>query len=250
MSLIPSPEPEDSKALAEFAKAVVTALLTGGGALFGGPGGAAAGAFASQGALSVIDGLSEHWQQNQRRQGAQAIDIAVHWTGMDHETLARSLVRNPAAMQVAVAAIQIASETTLLRKVELMGRVVGNAATDDARLDESLLITRAVRYLEAPHFRALALLKKPVPVDADSAGYWTPARLVQRTGWQAASVSSVVLTLQSVGAVLLKARILDGGDAGDGTFTLNDEVDLSDMACEITDFGSLLLDSLPRALET
>ena len=46
-------------------------------------------------------------------------------------------------------------------KVQLIGRVLGNAATDTAVVDEEFLFTRAMRVLEAPNIRVLCLLNKP-----------------------------------------------------------------------------------------
>lgn len=134
-----------------------------------------------------------------------------------------------------------------------MGRVLGNAATDQAMVDEGLLIARAVRLLDAPHVRVLALLSDPPKYDGDpeerATMRWWPALLASRLGWPTTSVTAVLLTLQSASCAILASAKVDGGGATyRDLMTTRQPVALEDMCCEITYFGSYLLEELSRPM--
>ncbi len=63
-----------------------------------------------------------------------------------------------------VSAAFAASETAVEEKRRAMGRVVGQAARDDARIDESQVLLRALLDLDGPEFR---LLGQIAPLDGD-----------------------------------------------------------------------------------
>ena len=84
---------------------------------------------------------------------------------MSEAQLIDALTRDPSACLLATTALNAAADTALQEKVRLMGHVLANAATDVAVVDEELLVARAVRLLEAPHFRTLAL--PPSMVEGD-----------------------------------------------------------------------------------
>jgi hypothetical protein len=250
MTLMPNPEPEDAKALAEVVKVLLAS--TGGGVGFAaaGPFGAALAAGGAQGANAVVDALRDRWLSRSSANADRAVHAAIDMTGLVEAELVAALTRNPEVMLVAATALNAAAETAVDEKIALMARVLANAATDTALVDDELLVVRAMRVLEAPHIRALALLNEPSPHDADPSAIlrWTPAMIAARLNWPSRSVTSVLLTLQSVAAALLTTNRIDGGGPTyQDLMRVREPVQLEDMACEITDFGAHLIDRLNQA---
>jgi hypothetical protein len=75
------------------------------------------------------------------------------------EKLAQRFIESPEFEALAVNAMESAARTGHEAKRRLLARVVINAARDDARVDESVLIQQALRELEGPHIRAAERLR-------------------------------------------------------------------------------------------
>ncbi len=71
-------------------------------------------------------------------------------------------------------AVEAASSTGLEDKRRLLGRVVGAAVLDDAKVEEGQLLVQALRELDAPHLRGLEAVRRvcdsqqPAEVTGDS----------------------------------------------------------------------------------
>lgn len=249
MTLMPEPSPEDRVALTELAKVLLSALATGGGFLLGGPIGAGVGAATAQASASAVESLASKWRLKAEADAARALGVAVDESGIPANDLSGVIGADADLMLLSITALQAASETALRSKVRLMGHVIANAATDRALIDESLLIARAVRFLEAPHIRVLALLADPPRYDGDTQGHatirWSPTQIAGRLNWPRTSVTAVLMALQGAScAVLTSAKIDGGASTYRDLMTVRQPVALDDMSCEITDFGSQLLQEL------
>jgi hypothetical protein len=252
VTLMPAPGPEDSAGLVEVVKVLLAALGGGAGFMAAGPFGAAVAAGATQGASAVLDAVADRWRSRQTERALDAVGVAVRETGLSPEKLADVLVSDGQVLLVAATALNAAAETALDEKVQLMGRVDPNAATDTARVDEELLVARAMRVLDTPHVRLLSLLAEPPRYEADadrtSTYRWTPAALAARSGWPQRSVTSVLMTLQSQSTALLSPSRMDGGQTTyRDLMRLREPVKLDEMHCEITDFGAYLVERLEHA---
>lgn len=253
MTLMPEPGDEDRVALVEVTKALFAAAGAAGGFVIGGPFGAGLGAAAVQGTTSAIETLGSKWRRKAEDDAARALMIASETSGKLVVELAATLSEDVDLLLLGVSALQGASETALESKVRLLGQVIGNAATDRALADEGLLITRAVRLLEAPHVRVLALLSNPPKYEGDPSGRstatWSPAMLGAHTVWPSSSITAVLMTLQSASCAVLTSARIDGGTAATyrDLMTMRQPVALEDMNCEITDFGSRVLNGLTDA---
>lgn len=85
------------------------------------------------------------------------LDEIVECIGVDR--LAARLAESSEFEALMVNALGTATRTGYEPKRRLLGRVVINAAFDDARLDESQLVEMALRDLEAVHIRALERIR-------------------------------------------------------------------------------------------
>ena len=249
MTLMPEPSPEDHVALTEVAKTLLSALATAGGFLMGGPVGAGVGAAAAQASASALESLGSKWRRKAEADAVCALAVAVEESGIPANDLADTIGADSNLMLLTMTALQAASETALRSKVRLMGHVIANAATDRALVDDGLLFARAVRLLEAPHLRVLVLLDDPPRYDGDAEGQatirWSPSQIAVRLDWPSTSVTAVLMTLQSAScAVLTSAKIDGGADTYRDLMTVRQPVALNEMSCEITDFGSHLLQEL------
>lgn len=249
MTLTPDPGPEDRDALVELTKALLSGGATAGGFLIGGPIGAGIGAAVSQATASALDRLASRWREKVEIDGAHALKEASNQSGMSATELIEEITADPKLMLLAVAAVNAAGETAMQRKIQLMGKVIANAVTDHALVDEGLLIARAVRRLEEPHFRVLALLADPPRLEADPKGRattrWSPAAIAARFEWPQSSVTAVLLTLQSESCAILSSARVDGGGATyRDLMTVREPIDLAEMSCEITDFGARVVNGL------
>jgi hypothetical protein len=49
------------------------------------------------------------------------------------------------------------------RKIDLLARIFAQALTDDARIDDATLLIGAIKELDGPHLRMMAILASPAP---------------------------------------------------------------------------------------
>jgi len=111
----------------------------------GGPGG-----HSVRGSLQVV---YEDVRVRRAAKAGETISDIVSATG--EEVLVQRLAEDPVAEALFVNAVDAAVRTGLEAKRRLLARAVAQAVIDEARLDESLLITEALAQLDAPHVKAL-----------------------------------------------------------------------------------------------
>lgn len=234
-------------------KMLVAALGGAAGYVVGGPFGAAAIAGATEGAGVALDAMGDRFRRRAVFGAGHAVRTAADKSGLSYAELTAALTRDPETALLAATALNAAAETAMREKVLLMGRVLANAATDTAVVDDEFLFTRAMRLLEAPHFRMLSALNRPPIYEADTGGSatgrWMPAQLAAQLNWNRRSVTSVLLTLQGEAAAYLSPSVLDGGSASEfrDLMRARNPVDLGDLYCEITDFGAHLVERVEDA---
>lgn len=130
---------------------------------------------------------------------------------------------------VALRALEAGSDSYDEAKRRLLGRVVGRAVLDDARIDESEMIVFALREMDAPHARALEELRR---VEDSSARTPEEPYEPERVSEELAETSRrypvpIVATLIRVG-VVIPATVVGGGVA----------------VFAVSDFGRALLQQL------
>ena len=114
------------------------------------PGPFSALASAAQAAGVLITDIRERNQQ-------AAIQVAEESIGdLAPEEFLQRLVHDERLTVLFNKAVRAALETPTEAKRRAMGRVVGAALTDDAEIDQSVLMLEALIDLEAPHFATLA----------------------------------------------------------------------------------------------
>lgn len=131
-------------------------------------------------------------------------------------------------------ALDAAIRSGLEAKRRLLAKAIVNAATDDARLDESQMIVQALRDLDAPQIRALERIRLAEDQAAGSDPTDSDARQAMREAANQAGgreSEAVVAVLVRTGVVAPPSLI--GGGIG---------------VAYVSDFGRRLLDSL-RSIE-
>lgn len=144
-------------------------------------------------------------------------DTALQHSGLSEETFVRRLRDGVKLAMLFGQALEAAARAMDMAHARSLGRVVAEAVTDEASVDEAQLILATLRDLAPPHVRALALLasaqgQPPVPSRAprnpqnprEPVVEWTsPAAkaLRDRTDWDIGVAESVVSGLQRHGLI-------------------------------------------------
>jgi len=102
------------------------------------------------GALQVV---YEDVRARRADKAADTITDIINATG--EKALVQRLAEDPVAEALFVNAVDAAVRTGLEAKRRVLARAVAQAVTDEARLDEGLLITDVLAHLDAPHVKAL-----------------------------------------------------------------------------------------------
>lgn len=184
--------------------------------------------------LKLVPRLGESlaivYDHNRKRHAAkiaQTLEAVADRTGI--ETLAERLAE-PQLEALMLDALDTAGRTGLDAKRRLLAQVLADAVLDDAKVEESQLITQALRDLDAPHIRALERIRLasdtvaqlPEPEKERSEVVLAAGR---------AEPTPVIAVLIRVGAVE-PATIFGGGHG----------------VHDISDFGRNLLDALREDL--
>ncbi|MEJ5915220.1 hypothetical protein [Pseudokineococcus sp. 1T1Z-3] len=104
-------------------------------------------------ALVLYDDLRDR----QAYKAAEFMDIVEAGTG-DLEKMLRAIDQDPAVESLFISAFDSAPRSGMKGKRRLLARVVAEAVVDTAKIDESMLITYALRDLDAVHIRVLRRL--------------------------------------------------------------------------------------------
>ncbi|WP_353950000.1 hypothetical protein V6K52_10110 [Knoellia sp. S7-12] len=134
----------------------------------------------------AVDIMLEDTRKRLAYRVRQTVEEIVDETGED--VLATRLAESPDVEAVFVQGIEAATRTGYEAKRRLLSRVVTAAVLDDARIDEGLLVVMALRDLDAPHLRTLAVMRRAVaeaeredallPPEVKGDGAFPPNRLI------------------------------------------------------------------------
>lgn len=102
------------------------------------------------GAVVIWEGVRDRLSGRMQRSANET------FSQVDPDLLAARLADSPELDALLINALDSAARSGLEAKRRLLSKVVINAALDDARVDEGVLIEQAIRELEAPHLRAMA----------------------------------------------------------------------------------------------
>lgn len=197
------------------------------------------------GAKEIVDpalaGLGENIKQAHRRRIRRLWQAGCAESGLEPETLGERLARDEPALSLTAETVEAAIRTAVPEKIGALGRVLANAAHDTAKVDEELLVVRALAQIEAPHISLLALLAGEPPFkavqghEARALG-WTPDQIANRLPGHTEVLDPLLVTLQSSG--LIKAG---------GSDTTWDGSLFADQQWTATRFGRLCLQRLDDA---
>jgi len=161
----------------------------------------------------------ERSRRNVAETGAAAIEEAG-----DAELFLERVGQDERLAYMLLNAAEAAERTSLGEKRRLLGRVVGRAAKDPALIDESELLTAALRDLDVPHLQALAELEEAFRTNRGTLKTLIAKEVMDRYP------APIAAALRRHGLV--------------NEVTTMDYAGLFD---ELTDFGRLLLQDLRRA---
>jgi hypothetical protein len=98
------------------------------------------------------------------------VRTVIEDSGLDGEGLAARLRDDAEFAALFEAALEVGMRSAHDRKVQLLARVVAQAANDTATVDDAELVASTIRELEPPHVRALAILGDYKPQNPDASG--------------------------------------------------------------------------------
>lgn len=155
-----------SRASGNIVGPAVTALCTMAGVALGEPAltaagvpvGAVAGSVTEE-TLSAVGSLLQ-----QRRDRIQRFaDEAEASSGAPMEQLLVEARADPRTLEMLARSVEAASHSLDDEKIDLLARIFVSAVRDHAKVDEAIILIEALRQLEAPHLRLLAVLSEPGP---------------------------------------------------------------------------------------
>jgi hypothetical protein len=135
------------------------------GALAGGSTGEASGA-----AVGAATPLAIRVGHTALQRIRQVRHIAVRETGLSLPEMAEWTATSDDHVEFLVRLLEAARRAGLEEKRVALGRVAARALTDDAALDESLLLLEAIDALDALHIRVLMAISRPRPGDGQLEG--------------------------------------------------------------------------------
>ena len=195
------------RAVAETAAAVVqtavTAALTAELGPFAVPAGAAAGAVVKE--VPLLGQLLA----DRRRSATDMMERAVVYAGVTPEEFVDALAADPKHRYLLRRAIHAGSDSASDEKTRILAAALaaGAIATDDAVVDESVLVIDAVTQLESVHLRVLALLATE-PTDPAVGNYanirpwpWTPEQIYDAVAHMSGVLPAILAKLQALGII-------------------------------------------------
>jgi hypothetical protein len=194
------------------------------------------------GAKEIADpaliGLGESVKQAYQRRVWRLWRVSCDESGLEPETLGERLARDEPALSLTAETVEAAIRTAVPEKIGALGRVLANAAHDNAKVDAERLVVRALAQIEAPHIGLLDLLAGEPPAkvvqghEARALG-WTPDEIADRLPGHTGVLDPLLVALQSSG--LIEAV---------GSVTTWDGSPFADQQWTATTFGRLCLQRL------
>lgn len=107
---------------------------------------------------SYTDGLCGSTLDQQRRlqQASEVIDEAATRLEIEPDELLARAESDPRAESLTAQAMIAGADAVLASKLRALAQVLANGLSDDAKVDESLLMVRIIADIEAPHVQLLA----------------------------------------------------------------------------------------------
>lgn len=102
--------------------------------------------------------------------GQVFVHTVIEDSGVDGETLAARLRDDAEFAALFEASLETAARSAHDQKVRLLARVVAQAASDTASIDDAQLVASTIRELDSPHVRALAILADQKRQHPDASG--------------------------------------------------------------------------------
>lgn len=133
------------------------------------------------GSMAILyEGLRDRWAAR----GSEVLaEVAASAPAAELE---RRLLQDEALDAALTTAVEAGAQTSLGAKRRLLGRVVGRAVLDDARIDEATLIVGVLSQIDVPHVRCLEAVRRAeeqaeeageVPIRAEGAERETVRRI-------------------------------------------------------------------------
>jgi hypothetical protein len=179
-------------------------------------------------------------RRREQRLGRLIEDVAAQVGGPDQ--LAAKVLDTDETAELTRRILEAAARTTLEDKLRALGRVLANALNGIDTIDDALILADALRDVEAPHIRALALIDnwgKPNPPQ-------TPPMQVTRSGMPIGQLRGQLRgkdgALEAVTATLERHGLIRDIAIGQGT-------GFGDVRYLVTQVGTSLLEQLADAAE-
>lgn len=183
------------------------------------------------GSLSILyEGARDRWASRGTDVLAAASAVA------DTATIVARTAQDAQLDAALSAAVEAGTRSGLVAKRRLLGRVVGRAVLDDARVDEATLVVGILSQIDAPHVRCLELLARAEVVARSSGELEEVADGAERPLVQRI-VDVGTAQPQPVLAALVSLGLIETTSTWGGSM----------MVLGVTPFGQHLLDDLREA---
>lgn len=176
----------------------VTTLCSIAGVAFHDPGlglaavpvGALAGSVTAEATEAIVSLLQQRRERVQR-----FADEAAAAAGAQMEEVIQQAAADARTLEMLARSVEAASRSLDDQKIDLLARIFVSAVRDPARVDEANILIEALRQIEAPHLRVLAVLAEPgphlVPGRATEDGPRTPENMARIPTWRVEDILSV-----------------------------------------------------------
>jgi hypothetical protein len=137
---------------------------------------------------------------------AQLFGVARDHSGFSEPELVERLEALPGGLLLAAEAVEASMRTSVPAKIAAFGRLLANAATDGAVVEQNRVLVKVLAGLEEPHIRLLGVLGEVAPattvqgIDAHAKG-WRMGQVVERDPGLAVVIEPLLVALQSSGLV-------------------------------------------------
>lgn len=144
------------------------------------------------------------WRHDAQARAGAVVGVAADERGVDPEQLAADVLAADEEIRLlAGLAIAAAMRTVNEDKIRALGRALAHGLDDDARVDEELLIVKALEDLERPHITVLDLMATRMPWTFGDAPALDPRQ--SPVEWQVASIERQLPGTQAVLPTVLGA---------------------------------------------
>lgn len=113
--------------------------------------------------VAILHTYLEAVRRRSYESAEKAVDEAVVIAGMPIETLLEQIANHADLSALFVQVIGATNRSAYEAKLLALGRVLGQAVVDDAKVDESVILTGVITDLEPPHVRVLQHLSWETP---------------------------------------------------------------------------------------